>query len=107
MQIKTNWQRRPMQCLQDLPASAAKDFDYVDDDCSARFVQYKGIWHDVYDTQRIEPDQGSQHPIGWAMRVHPGSPLCLFDSIESDSYFSGTLFKLVDDDCVIVARYFT
>ena len=106
MDIITNWVPRNMVALYELPAKQRAWFDYVEDDAySPRFVQYKGEWHDAYDTQRIEPDNGRRSPVGWGVRVHPGSPLCLFDSIESDSYFSGLLFRFVDDDKVIVARY--
>lgn len=110
MEIITNWVPRNMVALYELPAKKREWFDYVeeeDDAYTPRFVQYKGEWHDVFDTQVIEPDTGRQHRMGWAMRVHPGSPLCLFDSVESDSYFSGLLFRLVGEDQVVVGRYFT
>ena len=107
MQIITNWTPRRLECLQDLPESKQSDFGYVDDDCSLRFVCYRGEWHDVFDAQRIEPNTGRTSPMGWAMRVHAGSPLCLFDSIESDSYFSGLLYRFGGDETVIVARYFS
>lgn len=109
MEIITNWQPRNLVALHELPAKHQKFFDYVreDGDYTPRFVQYKGEWHDAYDTQRIEPDNGRQHPMGWAIRVHPGSPLCLFDSVESDSFFSGLLFRFVGEDQVVVGRYFT
>lgn len=109
MQIITNWQARPLQCLADMPEKKRADFDYIesDDEYSPRFVCYRGEWHDVFDTQRIEPDNGRAHRVGFAMRVHPGSPLAHFDAIESDTYFSGLLYRLLDDDSVIVGRYFT
>ena len=109
MQIITNWVPRNMLALHELPTKHREFFDYVDehDVCTPRFVQYRGEWHDVFDTQRIEPDTGRQNPMGWAIRVHPGSPLCLFDSVESDSFFSGVLYRLVGEDQVVVGRYFT
>ena len=106
MQIITNWKYRPLQCLQDMPEGVRADFDYITDEYEPRFVNYRGVWHDVYDTQRIEPDNGRAHPMGWAVRVHPGSPLALFDSVESDTFFSGTLYRLGPDDTVMVGRYF-
>ena len=107
MEIITNWIPRNMVAKYELPAEVQKDFDYnEDDDYSNRYVQYKGQWIDAYDTQRIEMEkEGSR--MGWAMRVHPGSPVGLFDAIISDSYFSGTLLKFVGDDQVIVARYYS
>ena len=107
MQIITDWKFRPLQCLADLPEKARADFDYIDDEYSPRFVCYRGVWHDCHDTQRIEPDSSRAHPMGWSMRVHPGSPLALFDAIESDSYFSGTLFRFDADDKVMCGRYFS
>ena len=107
MRVITNWAPRALVSLQDLPAKAQKDFDYIksDDEYSPRLVQYRGAWYDVYDTQVIEKGD-KQHPVGWAMRVHPDSPLAKFDSIISDSCFSGVLFKLVGDDEVICATLY-
>jgi hypothetical protein len=107
MHIVCNNKPRVLQCLADMPEKSRADFDYVDDEYSARFVLYRGAWHDTYDTQRIEPGAGRAHPMGWMMRVHPGSPLARFDGISSDSYFSGTLFRFIGTDSVIVARYYS
>jgi hypothetical protein len=108
MNIITNWVPRNMLALHELPAKHQAFFDYIDEDewYTPRFVQYRGGWYDTYDTQRIEPDTGRQNPMGWAIRVHPGSPLCLFDSVESDSFFSGMLYRFVGEDQVVVGRYF-
>lgn len=107
MQIITNWQFRPLLALCELPEKVRADFDYIDDMHTARIAHYRGAYFDVYDSQRIEPDNGRAHPMGWAMRVHPGSPLAHFDSIISDSYFSGSLFRLGADDSVMCGRYFS
>lgn len=108
MNIITNWVPRTLVSLNELPAKKREWFDYVEDDAyTPRFVQYRGEWHDTHDTQVIEPDTGRQNPMGWAIRVHPGSPLCLFDSVESDSFFSGVLYRFVGEDQVVVGRYFT
>ena len=109
MQIITNWIPRNMVAKYELPMAVQKDFDYnEEDDYTPRYVQYKGQWIDAYDTQRIEMEkEGSRSPMGWAMRVHPGSPVGLFDAIIGDSYFSGTLLKFVGDDQVVVARYYS
>jgi hypothetical protein len=108
MHIITNWKPRALVAWCDLPESARADFDYVDaEDYSSRFFHYRGTWYDAHDAQRIEPDSGRAHPMGWAMRVHPGSPLNLFDAVASDTYFSGTLWRFTDDDSVIVARYYS
>ena len=108
MQIITNWQPRDLLCLANMPEKARSDFDYVGDEFSSRFFHYRGAWYDAHDAQGIEPDSGQAHPMGWAMRVHPGSPLALFDCIASDTYFSGVLWRFVDGgERVTVARYFS
>lgn len=106
--IITNWQARPLQCLQDLPEKARANFDYLEEgeEYSPRFACYRGQWVDCIDTQRIEPDNGRAHPMGWAMHVHPGSPLAHFDSVITDSHFSGMLFRFSDDfESVTIARF--
>jgi hypothetical protein len=91
MQIITNNQPRPLLALIDLPAKVQKDFDYVKEGAEFHpsFVQYKGEWYDVYDTDGRVPDAFK----GW-------------HGIASDSYFSGVLFKFINDCDVIVGRYF-
>lgn len=107
MQIITNNRPRPMVCAADLPAKVQDDFDYVkwEEGYEPRFVQYKGVWYDVYDTQTIRTASGA--PMGWGMVVEKDSPLASWHGIVSDSFFSGVLFKLCDDDTVIVGRYYS
>ncbi len=95
MSIITNNRPRPLLALIDLPAKAQKDFDYVKEGAEfyPSFVQYKGVWYDVYDSQNITRELGFSQFAGW-------------HGIVSDSFFSGVLFKLCDDDTVIVGRYF-
>lgn len=104
MKIITNNHPRPLACLAELPAKVRADFDYVGDEFDARFVQYKGVWYDVYDTQAIRTVPGA--PMGWAMVVAEDSPLASWDSVVSETFFSGVLFRLVGDDQVIVGSYF-
>lgn len=96
MQIITNNKPRPMLALADLPAKTQLDFDYVREEgsYSPRFVKYKGWWYDVYDSQNITHELGFDQFKGW-------------HGIVSDSFFSGVLFKLCDNDDVIVGRYFS
>lgn len=110
MQIITNHQSRFLLCFGELPEKIQKDFDYIDTDDMGepRFFQYRGNWFDAHDAQSIEPDNGRKHNMGWAMRVHPGSPLAWFDAIVSDTYFSGTLWQFTHDgNRVIVGRYYS
>ena len=109
MTIITNWKPRQLVSASELPGDTWKtDFDYIgeNDAFHPRFFSYRGAWHDSMDAQSIRYDT-DRHPLGWAMHVHPGSPLGHFDAIESDTYFSGTMWKFVDDDMVIVARYYS
>lgn len=92
MNITTNNRPRPLACLADLPAKVWADFDYVGDEFDARFVQYKGYWYDVFDSQAITRELGFDQFKGW-------------DGIVSETFFSGILFRLVGDDEVVVGRY--
>ena len=95
MQIITNNKPRPLLALYELPEKAQAEFDYVlPDDGSCRFVKYKGEWHDCFDMQSISRELGFDQFKGW-------------HGIASDSFFSGTLVRFVDDDQVIVGRYFS
>ena len=90
MNIITNNHQRQMACLAELPDNVRADFSYIMDDerYCPRFVQYKGCWYDVYDSQSVTRDKG-------------------WDGIVSETFFSGVLFRFVGDDEVIVGRYFT
>jgi hypothetical protein len=100
MNIITNNKPRPLACLLDLPAKVRAEFDYVENyDLSYRFVQYLGHWYDVYDTQVLEQ---SRLPPGPLFKLAAGG----WDSIVSETFFSGVLFRLVGDDQVIVGSYF-
>ena len=109
--LTTNNQPRPLAALCSLPDKARAAFDYVgpDDAYTPRFFFYRGEWHDSFDAQRIEPDSGRAHRMGWAARVHPGEPLARFDALATDSYFSGLAWRFVGDerDSVIVARFYS
>jgi hypothetical protein len=92
--IITNNRPRTLLCAVDLPAQVQADFDYVawDEGYTPRFVQYKGWWYDVFDTQSVPRQLGFEQFNGW-------------HGIVSDSFFSGVLFKLGDDDTVVCGRY--
>lgn len=105
MKITTNNIPRELVSWFDLPVSAQSDFDYISeyDKYSYRFVSYRGAWYDVYDTQLLTVNNGS--PMGWAMVVNPDDPLSKWDSIISETFFSGVIFKLSNDENVICGRY--
>ena len=92
---------RPLVCYLCLPKEVAEDFDYMaskdlDERVQARFVFYKGSWYDVYDCDPKVADEFAA--LG-------------FGGQQSDSYFSGVIFKFFDtegkylEDEVIVGRY--
>lgn len=99
MQIITNNVPRVLVAFADLPIKAQADFDYVEELAwfDPRFVQYKGCWYDVDDTQGVRYSRG-----GSAMTEFNG-----WDLFVSETFFSGVLFRLVEDDQVIVGRYFS
>lgn len=96
MQIITNNKPRPLVALADLPEKAQADFDYTKEEALwiPRFVQYKGCWYDVYDSQNITRELGFDQFKGW-------------HAIVSETFFSGVLFRLVGNDDVVVGRYFS
>jgi hypothetical protein len=107
MKIITDNKPRKLLSLNELPAKEQMEFDYVREKgyCpTERFVFYKGCYYDTHDTQVIRVSQ-SNDPMGWAMVVKPDSPLAKWHSIVSETYFSGVLFRFVNDE-VIVGRYY-
>lgn len=96
MNIITNNRPRPLLALIDLPAEAQKDFDYVKEGAEfyPSFVQYKGVWYDVYDTDGKDGGRIPSVFKGW-------------DEWRSESFWSGVLFRMCDDDKVIVGRYYS
>lgn len=105
--VITNRVPRSLRYLHELPPKVQKDFDYAFGDQSPRFVQYKGAWYDAMDTQRINlSGQQSASPVGWAVTVANDSPLAGWHAIISETFFSGVVFRYVDDERVIVGRYY-
>ena len=97
MQIITNNKARPLQSFYDLPEKVRADFDYLTHDYERfdpRFVQYKGWWYDVADSQFVHQSLGFDQFKGW-------------NGVQSDSFFSGVLFKFINDYDVIVGRYYS
>lgn len=93
MKIVTNNQPRYMISFIELPEKVKADFDYVEEDeqYSDRFVCYRGGWYDVFEMTTIN---GIASLDGW-------------DAHMGETYFSGVLVKLSDEDQVIMGRYWT
>ena len=90
MQIKTNNIPRLLKYGYEMPDNIRKDFDYIKDDFdSHEFFVYKGQWYDLEEFIRI----GNNNALkGW-------------HGYMADSFFSGILVKLVEEDSVIVGQY--
>lgn len=121
MTITTNNVPRKLHMLSELSKKDRKDFDYIHNFEGSdgevlpeavweeRLVQYRGVWYDTRDTQRIigSPNMGR---MGWEMIVDEDHPFAKWDAVISDSFFSGVLFRFVETDdgySVICGRYYS
>ena len=95
--IKTNNVPREMLMLFQLDEKdqkiVRKNYDYFTEEelNEQSFFNYKGFWYCLSDFLRLE---NSEDLKGW-------------DGYSSDSYFSGVLVKLVQEESVIVGRYYS
>lgn len=101
MNIRTNNVPRDLLYLCDFSASdqdkIRKQYDWMEPDdieCNYGFFKYRGCFYHLQDFMRVE-NEATGDLTGW-------------DGYAGDSYFSGTLIRLADNDCdrVIVGRYF-
>ena len=90
MEVITNRQPRPLLASYELPRDIlSREFDYIGDDMSPRFFQYRGSWHDAHEFTVTGA------PTGW-------------HAIQPDSYFSGLLLRYCNGfEHVIIGRYST
>ncbi len=94
MKIKTNNQPRLLCDFNEVPeAIRQSEFDYLEADTMRSFFKYRGVWYDLSEFTTITPD--TEVFKGW-------------DGYAPDSFFSGVVVKLVDNDpdYVIVGTYF-
>jgi len=99
MKIITNNVPRKLLCYHDIPAVKQSDFNYLEtgEQFSPRFVKYKCEYHDTHEFMRVE-----------GLRYPAHNPLKGWDGVQSDTYFSGVLFKWSDNyEYVIVGRYYS
>ena len=59
---------------------------------------------DDFDTQAISSRKNIGR-CGFEYRVEPNHPFAKWDAIITDTFFSGVLFRFVDDESVIVGRF--
>lgn len=104
IRIFTNNARREIVDAYSLPADVRSEFDYLDWEAiengndSASFVCYRGTWFDLGDVPAVD-----------AVSFPEGHPFRNWHGYVSDTFFSGTVFRYVNDDgedSVIVGRYF-
>ena len=75
-----------------------KQYDWMlpeDIECNFGFFKYRGCFYHLQDFMRVA-NEATGDLVGW-------------DGYAGDSFFSGTLIKLADNDCdrVIVGRYYS
>lgn len=82
--IRTNYHRRELRCLEELPLEVRGDFDYIEeeDSYSPRFVKYKGEW---YDTSDCDVHKLQFQGIAWDCGI-------------SETFFSSVLFRFPPED---------
>lgn len=92
MNIRTNHQWRQFKYRYEVPASVlAREFDYLTEDDSDGYFQYRGIWYHTSQFMRC----GAMIPGQW-------------DGFQGDSFFSGVLIRLSSDgESYQVATYHT
>lgn len=124
--VITNNVPRKLHMLSQVPKKVHKDFDYIYDrpeikglskkerqnhDCmwEERLVQYRGVWYDVRDTQRLTTSNALAR-FGFDWHVMEDHPFAKWDAIINDTFFSGVLFRFVetdDGDSVVCGRYYS
>ena len=90
IKIITNNKPRQLIYGYELTDKQKQDFDYIEDIDSHDFVKYKNNIYDLSGFMRIESIDSLKDWHGYI----------------SDSYFSGTLVKYIDDDSVIMGWYY-
>lgn len=99
--IVTNNQPRELVSLNDIPRRFHSDFDYIDgeDKYSPRLFAYRGAYYDTCEYMRTPCDEAPRLELNKLSQWH---------GYQSDSFFSGTVIKFVDDcERVIVGRYYS
>lgn len=93
MKIITNKVPRLMKYGYEMPENLRADFDYIDADefDFHDFVVYKDQWYDLSEFMSIENNADFKDWHGYS----------------NNTFFSGVLIKIVDDDHVIMGQYFS
>lgn len=85
--LHTNYHRRPVVALVDIPEAAQADFDYLtgDEREDWRIFEYLGAWYDLNDGFTDGRD------VDWVRAAG-------FNALQTDSYFSGIVVRWFDED---------
>lgn len=106
LKIRTNGRKRPLYTVAELPWKLQADFSYISvTDSTRRIVLYRGNLYDVLDTQRIYTAPRDTTPFGW--RVLADSPFAGWHAALSETYFSGVVFRLTDDDHCVCGSFYS
>lgn len=90
--IKTNNQPRYLKYAHEVPEWVlTSQFDWLEDPCDG-FIRYKQEWFHLSQFMTIE--SGQFKDLG-------------YHGSFGDSYFSGTLVRIIDDESVVMARYYS
>lgn len=105
MKVTTDHRPRKMKAWIDLPEKQRDYYDYLDDTerFMTRFVRYRGAWYDTFDTEPIR----TKKSLKYECVIDESSPLSEWDAMLTETFFSGILFKFIDEDLVICGRYYT
>ena len=90
IKIMTNNKPRQLIYGYELTDKQKQDFDYIEDIDSHDFVKYKNNIYDLSEFMRVENNDSLKDWQGYS----------------SDSYFSGTLVKYIDNDNVIMGWFY-
>ncbi len=92
MGIITNNQPRPLICGYELTEKEKRDFDYIpaDEIDGYYFVRYKGQIYDFSEFLTVNSEELKE-----------------WDGIYGQSVFCGVLIKIVDNDSIIMGRYYS
>jgi len=102
MNITTNSVPRDLLYLSDFSSAdqtkIRNQYDWMepeDLECNFGFFKYRGCFYHLQDFMRVA-NEATGDLVGW-------------DGYSNDTFFSGTLIKLADNDCdrVIVGRYYS
>lgn len=92
--IKTSKVARLLKYRDEVPQKVLdNEFDWLDEDTIDGFICYKKEWFHLSQFMTLDKDSDFNKEG--------------YDGYHGDSYFSGTLIRIVDDESVIMARYYS